>query len=261
VARQAGSSDTDATAGNGRWGSVHCATSSLADAREVAAGHRRTLALEGDPLRDRRARRAANLMTFDKATELCIADRKAGWRNRKHGDQWLNTLRTYASPIIGNFAVADVTADHVVQILRPIWTTKPATASRLRGRIELVLDWAKVHGHRTGENAAAWRSNLALVFPPISKVRPTTHHAAVEIDKMPQAFARLGELGTVAALAARFCIAVAARPGEVRAAKWAHIDLETRTWTVPVTKQGQPASRCTEPARPRAARRSQEAAL
>jgi integrase len=210
---------------------------SLSDAREAAANHRRTLALNGDPLRDKRARRAANLMTFDEAAERCIDDRKAGWKNAKHAAQWLSTLKTYASPLIGELPAADVTTDHVVSILKPIWPTKAETASRVRGRIEMVLDWAKLNKHREGENPARWRGHLALMFPPVSKIKRVKHHVAVPVDELPVAFKELGAAGTMAALAIQFCILTAARPGEVQQAKWDEIDFDGACWQLPPERQ------------------------
>ena len=112
-------------------------------------------------LREKRARRAADVMTFEQAVTKCVEDRKTGWKNGKMKQEWLATLGTYANPIIGRLAVADVDTRHVVDVLKPIWTTVPPTAGKLRGRIESVLDWAKLHGHRDGENPARWRGHLA----------------------------------------------------------------------------------------------------
>jgi integrase len=215
---------------------------SLVDAREQAAKHRRTLALDGDPLRERRAQRAANVLSFDQAAERCIADRKSGWRDKRGEATWATTLKTYASPVIGRLAIADIGTEHVISILKPIWATKPDTASRVRGRIEAVLDWAKLHGHREGENPARWRGHLALVFPAVGKVRRAQHHAALPIDVLPAAFAKLGTQGTIAAEAVQFCILTAARPGEVQHATWHEIDLEAACWQLPAekTKSGKP---------------------
>ena len=188
---------------------------SLGDAREQAAKHRRTLALDGDPLREKRARRAANMLTFDQAAAKCIEDRKSGWRDKRGEATWATTLRTYASPIIGELAVADVDSQHIISILRPIWNEKCDTASRLRGRVETVLDWAKLHGHREEDanNPARWKGHLSLVFPAVGKVRRPQHHAALPIDALPAAFAKLGAQGTIAAEAVQFCITTASRPG------------------------------------------------
>jgi integrase len=203
---------------------------SLADAREAASNHRRTLALDGDPLREKRARRAANVMTFEQAAAKCVEDRKAGWKNGKMAQEWLATLGTYAAPIIGPLAVADVDTQHVVDVLKPIWTTVPPTAGKLRGRIESVLDWAKLHGHRDGENPARWRGHLALIFPAIGKVQRVEHHKAVPIDRLPAAFKNLRDACTIEAQAVQFTILTAARPGEVQQATWDEIDFDGACW-------------------------------
>lgn len=217
---------------------------SLGDARELAAKHRRTLALNGDPLRDKRAQRAANALTFDQAATKTIEDRKSGWRDKRGEATWATTLETYVSPIIGRLAVADVGTEHVISILKPIWSTKPDTASRVRGRIETVLDWAKLHGHREEDanNPARWKGHLSLVFPAVGKVRRPQHHAAVPIDALPAAFKKLGALGTITADAVMFCILTAARPGEVQNATWDEIDIEAACWELPAekTKGGKP---------------------
>jgi integrase len=201
---------------------------SLRDARERAAEHRRTLALDGDPLREKRARRAAHAMTFAQAALKCIEDRKAGWKNGS--DDWTSTIETYAAPTIGSLSVADVDTQHVVDILRPIWTAKPDTASKLRGRIEAVLDWSKLHGHRSGENPARWRGHLALIFPAVGKIKRPKHHSAVPVDALPATFRKLDELGTIAAQAVQFTLLCAARPGEVQAATWPEVDLDSACW-------------------------------
>jgi integrase len=203
---------------------------SLADAREAAANHRRTLARDGDPLREKRARRATNVITFEQAAAKCVEDRKAGWKNGKMAQEWLATLATYASPTIGPLAVADIDTQHVVDVLKPIWATMPPTAGKLRGRIESVLDWSKLHGHRSGENPARWRGHLALIFPAIGKVQRVEHHKAVPIDRLPAAFNKLGKAETIAAEAVQFTILTAARPGEVQQATWDEIDFDGACW-------------------------------
>jgi integrase len=203
---------------------------SLADAREAAANHRRTLALGGDPLREKRERRATNVITFEQAAARCVEDRKGGWKNAKMAQEWLATLGTYAVPTIGPLAVADVDTGHVVDVLRPLWTTMAPTAGKLRGRIETVLDWAKLHGHRDGENPARWRGHLSLIFPAIGKVQRVEHHKAVPVDALPDTFRKLGEAGTIAASAVQFAVATAARAGEVQKATWEEIDLDRGCW-------------------------------
>jgi integrase len=203
---------------------------SLKDAREAAANHLRILALDGDPWREKRARRATNVLTFVQAAAKCIEDRKAGWKNGKMAQEWSATIGTYAAPIIGSLAVADVDTQHVVDILKPIWPVMPSTAGKLRGRIESVLDWSKLHGHRSGENPARWRGHLALILPAIGKVRRVEHHKAVPIDVLPAAFKKLDGAGTIEAQAVQFSILTAARPGEVQQATWDEIDFDGACW-------------------------------
>jgi integrase len=215
---------------------------SLGDARELAAEHRRTLALDGDPLREKRARRAANVLTFDQAAARCIEDRKSGWRDKRAEATWTSTLATYASPVIGKLALPDIDTQHIIAVLKPIWNDKPETASRVRGRIEAVLDWSKLHGHRSGENPGRWRGHLSLVFSAVGKVHRPKHHAALPIDLLPLTFDKLGGLGTIAAEAVMFTVLTVARPGEVQQATWDEIDLEAACWSLPApkTKSGKP---------------------
>ena len=160
-------------------------TISLAKAREVASNCRE-LRLRGiDPIAERQGVRAAarldaaKTMTFDECRDAYIAAHQAGWRNAKHRSQWVNTLDTYVSPVFGKLAVQAIDVALVTQVLEPIWSTKPETASRLRGRIERVLDWAKARGFRAGENRARWRGHLDQLLPARSKVRNVRHHAAL----------------------------------------------------------------------------------
>ena len=140
---------------------------SLADAREHARECRALVNRGGDPIEARRVQRAAErvaeakTLTFDECVREYIKDHEAGWRNRKHRAQWASTLATYASPVFGKLPVAAVDDGLVLRTLKPIWFVKPETASRVRGRIEAVLDWARVHGFRSGENPARWKGHLS----------------------------------------------------------------------------------------------------
>src|SRR5262249_22662881 len=156
---------------------------SLADARELA-GNCRVLIKQGiDPIEQRRTERAhervtaAKTLTFDECVREYIKDHEAGWRNAKHRAQWSSTLRTYASPVFGKLPVAEIDEGLVLRALKAIWYTKPETATRVRGRIEAVLDWARVHGFRSGENPARWKGHLSHLLPARSKVRRIKHHA------------------------------------------------------------------------------------
>jgi hypothetical protein len=158
---------------------------SLAKAREKAAQARQQRAEGKDPIVERDAQRAqerlakARSITFQNCAEQLIASHEAGWRSPKHKTQWRNTLSTYAYPILGDIPVADVNTDLVMRVVQPIWRPKTATASRLRGRIEAVLSWAKARGLRLGENPAQWRDHLDHLLPARSKVQRVVHHAAL----------------------------------------------------------------------------------
>ena len=168
-----------------------------------------------------RRQRAADLsfqargITFDKAVELFLVGNEVGWKNQKHRLEWRTSLRVYASPIIGTLPVGSIDTSHVTKVLDPIWHEKTETASRIRGRIERVLDWARVRGYRAaGENPARWRGHLEETYPARGKVRPVEHHAAVTIDAMPTLYGRLTEADDVASRALRFIILTVARAGE-----------------------------------------------
>jgi integrase len=211
---------------------------SLSEARNRARDARAQLARGINPLADKRQRAAAqrtvkHVVTFAEATERYIAAHESSWRNAKHRQQWRNTLATYAAPVIGKTPVHEVVMDDVLRVLEPIWQTKPETASRVRGRIENVLDWAKVRGLRSGENPAAWRGHLSHVLPARNKARSVQHHAALPWRQMPEFIAALRANSAISARALEFTILTAARTSEVVEAKWAEVDLEVGAWTVP----------------------------
>jgi Arm DNA-binding domain len=196
----------------------------LAEARKRAAECRR-MRLDGiDPIEARGARRnekkleAARTMTFDACAAAYIDAHKAGWRNAKHREQWPSTLNSYASPVFGSQPVQAVDVGLVMKALEPIWQTKPETASRLRGRIEAVLDWATVRGYRKGENPARWRGHLDKLLPARSKVRKVEHHPALPYDELADFIMALRGQEGVAARALEFLILTAARTGEVSSA-------------------------------------------
>jgi integrase len=229
--------------GRPRWmgmGPFH--TVSLVEARKRAAEFRLQRHDGIDPIDARRAERrqaqldAAKAVTFKDCAARYIAGHKAGWRNTKHAAQWAATLATYAEPVIGGLSVQAIDIPHVLKVLEPIWTTKPETAGRVRGRIESVLDWAKVRGYRAGENPARWRGHLDKLLPARSKVRRVEHHAALPYAELPGFLASLREQEGIAARALEFAILTAARTGEVIGARWDEIDLLDKTWTVPGTR-------------------------
>jgi integrase len=214
----------------------------LAEARRRAAEARKLKALGKDPLAEREAVKAAQradaakAVTFKEAVERYIAAHRAGWRNAKHAAQWEATLATYAEPTMGTLAVQDIDTGLVLKALEPIWTDKPETASRLRGRIEAVLDWARVRGYRMGENPARWRGHLDKLLPARAKVKTVEHHTALSFDQLPDFIAALRNEDGMAARALEFAILTAARTGEVLGAKWGEIDLDEKIWTVPAER-------------------------
>jgi integrase len=215
----------------------------LAQAREAAEAPRAALRAGLDPIedRDRKAREAEALAAqtpavihrFEDVAAEHIAAHSPGWRNAKHRAQWTSTLATYAYPVFGQMAVEDITTEHVLKALQAIWTDKPETASRLRGRIESVIDHAMARGWRTTPNPARWRGHLANLLPPRSKVRRVKHHAALPWQEIPDFMARLRQQPGTAALALQFCILTATRTGETIGARWSEIDLDAAVWTLP----------------------------
>ncbi len=206
----------------------------LADARKRAQEARRMLAKGKDPIVERRAQRRAP--TFREAAAAYIDAHEAGWRNPKHRQQWRNTLNTYAAPVIGDLPVDEVRTPDVLRVLEPIWRTKVETASRLRGRIEKVLDWAAAQGFCSRENPARWRGHLDALLPAPSKMKRVQHHAALDWREVPAFVVKLHAQLGIAARALEFAIMTAARSGEVRGATWEEIDLDASTWTVPVDR-------------------------
>jgi integrase len=214
----------------------------LSEARTRAAECRR-LRLDGiDPIearkgqRDRARLEAATAMTFDACATAYIEAHQAGWQNAKHRDQWRNTLSTYAGPVFGALPVQAVDVGLVMKVLEPIWHMKPETASRLRGRIEVILDWATVRGYRKGENPARWRGHLDKLLPARGKIRKVEHHAALPYRDIPSFMIALREQEGIACQALGLLILTAARTGEVIGARWDEFDLDERIWTVPADR-------------------------
>jgi integrase len=172
-------------------------------------------------------------MTFEQAAGSYIAAHESGWRNAKHAQQWRNTLASYAYPKIGALMVRNVELAHILAVLEPIWAERTETATRLRGRIEQVLDWATARGYRDGLNPARWRGHLDKLLARPSKVAVTEHHAALPFIEVGNFMQRLGEAKGMGARALEFAILTAARSGEVRGATWTEIDLKAAVWTIP----------------------------
>lgn len=205
----------------------------LKQAREFAQAARSLLVSGRNPLEARRSEKP-KLATFGECAKDYVDLNKSEWRNSKHIAQWSSTLETYCASI-WNMPVSLVETEHILAILKPIWTTKAETASRLRGRIERVLASAKVRGLRTGENPALWRNHLADVLPARRKLT-RGHHKALQYAELPGFVLRLSERPAMAARALEFAILTAARSGEVLNAEWREIDFETRVWTIPASR-------------------------
>src|SRR3954466_3101476 len=202
----------------------------LARAREKALQARRLVKEGVDPLSDRRRSKG---LTFKVAAEALIKGRKAGWKNEKHRAQWPSTLKAYAYDKIGDLDVNLVATQDVLDCVQPIWAEKPETASRVRQRIEAVLDYAKALGVRQGDNPARWKGNLDHLLPRPGKVRQVRHHAALDWREAPSFMAELAKRPGTAAMALAFAILTAARSGEVRGMKWGEVADKTMMWVVP----------------------------
>ncbi len=225
--------------GSVKTGKGSTGTFTLESARDRALQARQVVADGIDPIEAKTARRlaakaeVAKQITFREAAERYIASHRAGWKNEKHGEQWTKTLENYALPVIGTLSVDAVETSHVLRVLEPIWTTKTETASRVRGRIEAVLDWATVREYRTGENPARWRGHLSEVLTAKGKLRKVKHHEAMPYAELPTFMAGLRDEDSISAKALEFTILTAARTGEAIGARWSEIDLASKTWMVP----------------------------
>ena len=215
-------------------------TFGLADARAKAAECRQQIYAGVDPIDTRKAERikavleAAKALTVRDCVEQYVTAHRAGWRNAKHAAQWTSTIKTYAEPIIGSLTVQNVDTGHVIKIIEPLWSTKPETAARLRGRIEAVLDWATAREYRRGENPARWRGHLDKLLPARTKVRKVKHHAALPYKELPSFMASLRRQEGVSAQALEFLILTAARTGEIIGARIDEIKGEV--WTIPAER-------------------------
>lgn len=204
----------------------------LAEAREAARECRRRLLQGVDPISHRRIESAAG-MTFREVAVAYIAAHEPTWRNPVHRAQWRSTLESYVYPVFGDNPVASVEVGDITRVLEPIWFAKPETASRIRGRIESILDYATARGWRTGDNPGRWKGHLANLLPNRRKVARVEHHAALPFTQLPAFMAALTAQPGIAAQALAFTILTAARTGEVIGATWSEVDLEAAVWAVP----------------------------
>jgi integrase len=215
-------------------GALH--TVGLAEARDRARALRQQLLDRIDPLEAReRAERArlaekARTVTFGQCAKSYIALHEDGWKNDKHRAQWDSTLETYAYPVIGDMSVRDVDSASVMRVIEPLWRTKTETASRVRGRIEAILDYATASGFRTGDNPAR---HVVVALPKRSKVHKVQHHSALRYEELQDFMAELRRRESLSARALEFTILTTARTNETIGATWSEIDLKAKTWVVP----------------------------
>lgn len=215
---------------------------SLANAREAGRQAQDLIRSGNDPIDDRDSKRrsqtvrSSKMMSFSKAAERFISIHEPTWTNNKHYTQWVNTLATYAQPVIGSLAVDEVEQQHILQILEPIWKSKTETASRVRGRIEQILNWATVQGMRTGPNPARWRNHLDILLPAPDRISPVKHHPAVTISDAKAIYESVQMSRGYGSLVLQLQILTAVRSGEARGACWSEIDLEGRTWIIPSSR-------------------------
>jgi len=215
----------------------------LKEAHERAQQKRAEISAGIDPILARKEAssrlRAAQALdiTFEQAAKRFITAKALEWRNTKHGDQWKNTLSQYAYPLIGKLMVRHVGRAHVIEVLEPIWSTKTETASRLRGRLEAILDWARVKGLRDeGVNPAVWRGNLDKLLSAPKRIQTVRNHPALPMEEMPAFMASLAAVDGISARCLEFAILTAARSGEARGAAWAEIDFNKAIWAIPAER-------------------------
>jgi len=217
-------------------------TRKLADARSLS-GDLRLKVLNGiDPKDERDKARAlaitarAQQIDFDEALRQCMDAKSAEWKNLKHGQQWQNTLTTYASPLLGKLPVDLITTELVYKVLQPIWHTKTETATRVRQRIETVLDWCKARGYCQGENPARLKGALGQLLPKSQKIKKVEHHPALPYQRANEFVLALRKQGGMTSLALEFMLLTACRTGEVAAARWDEVDFVTKVWTIPAER-------------------------
>jgi len=213
---------------------------SLADARELASKNKRLVKDGLDPLAEKRNSKKA--LTFAEAVDLYLEVKLGEFRNEKHRNQWRSTLDTYAKPTMGTLSLSDIYVQDILQVLKPIWSSKTVTASRLRGRIESVLSWATVSGHREGDNPARWRGNLSELLPNPNKVAETNKRPALQLKDVERWWSELTQRDAMGAKALQFIMLNASRSGEVRGMTWNELEMESKnstasaTWIIPASR-------------------------
>jgi integrase len=234
---------TNKVRGRGReMGLGSCITVSLAEARDRALECRKLREKDIDPIDAREAARRqlslerAKSLKFREAAATYMAAHRAAWKNDKHAGQWAATLQAYAYPLLGEVSVQAIDTAFIMKVIEPIWTTKPETANRVRGRIESILNWATVRGYRQGENPARWRGHLDKLLPSLAKVRKPQHHNALPYAELPAFIEKLRKEEGIAARALEFTILTAARTNEAIAARRSEIEAGKKLWTVPADR-------------------------
>jgi integrase len=221
-------------------GSVH--SRKMADARLKAMEYRLQVLNGNDPKDERdsaqleKVSSRAKQVTFDEACMKCIQAKEPEWKNVKHGQQWRNTLKTYVSPLLGKLPVASITTDLIYEVLEPIWVNKTETATRVRQRIEVVLDWSTARGYRKGENPARLKGPLGALLPKSNRISKVVHHPAIPYLQIQPFVHSLREIGGVGAFALEYLLLTAARTNEGIKAKWEEFDLDAKIWTIPAER-------------------------
>lgn len=214
----------------------------VADARQKAREARLKIEQGVDPILLRKQAKSelmalqATDKTFEQAAGEYIKIHADSWSNDKHRKQWESTLAAYAFPVVGKLSLRHIRQEHILKILEPIWTTKTETATRVRGRMESILDWAKVKGLRSGENPAAWKGHLDHMLPAPTRLKKIEHLTAVPVREMPGFMVKLRQAAGIAAQALEFLILTAARSGEVRGITWEEVSLDDALWIVPAER-------------------------
>ena len=215
---------------------------SLKEARQLAVDCRKQVLAGLDPIEERGQQKRVQLLkqarsiTFREAADHCIAAKRPEWKNKKHAQQWSNSLATYAYPVFGDLLVSELDTDLVLKALEPIWVSKAETASRLRQRIETIWDWARARKYVEGENPARLRGHLDKILAKTAKVKRVRHHPALPYKEIQKFITALRKRSGSSALALEFMILTAGRTGEVIGAKWSEIDLGTDVWNVPAER-------------------------
>ena len=215
---------------------------SLATAKDLATQQRLKIKEGIDPILARNEAKAAlkaeqaSFISFKEAALQYISAHRSGWKNTKHASQWNRTLETYAFPLLSDLHVKDIMTTHILSVLEPIWESKTETANRVRNRIELILDWAKARGARSGDNPAAWKANLDALLPSPSRIKKVQHHKAMDWRDVPQFSEMLENQNSTGANALMLTILTAARSGEIRQATWPEFDLDEGVWTIPAER-------------------------